>query len=187
MRTAPLASLLSALLALSVGAARGEEPAPARSPPPGGEDAALLEAMRAAYVGLNGERAQARLVLGELQSARYDERLAARARAAGEDAPKAEAARARLAEAGARYAASVGGRQPVDPRAGCRFQAQALREALSGAPGSPTAQRVPAAREDARACLARLQASLDRVRTSAADLRLAMADAKAVLGSDEER
>jgi hypothetical protein len=146
-------------------------------------DAALLSDLHAAYVGLNGERGKAHLRLGELNSVRYDEKLAARALGTDEIATRARAARARLVDAWHQYYQAVAGPQPIDPRGGCRLQERTLREALAGAPGSTAAGRVPQARVEARSCLERLSTSVDLARTRAAALDEALSEAKAVLAS----
>jgi hypothetical protein len=149
-------------------------------------DTALLSDMHAAYLGLTGERGKAHLLLGELNSVRYDEKLAARAHGEGPAPARAEAARVKLVTAWHRLFQAVGGPQPIDPRGACRLEERTLREALAGAPGSAAAARVPAARAEAQGCLARLTTSLEEARTRRVALEATVADAKALLATPAE-
>jgi hypothetical protein len=132
----------------------------------------LLSDMHTAYVGLTGERGKAHLLLGELNAVRYDEKLAALG---------AEAARVKLVTAWHQLFRVVGGPQPIDPRSACRLEERTLREALAGAPDSAAAARVPAARAEAQACLARLTTSLEEARTRRLALEASVTEAKGLL------
>ena len=173
---APLAVLLLLAAPASIGPA---ETAPAA---PAGGDQATLQAMHQAYLGLTAARGRAHLLLGELNAVRYDEKLAALARARPEEAARTEATRHRLTEAWTALYAAVGGQQPIDPRGACRLEERTLREALAGAAGSAAGARLPAARDEAARCLGRLSASHELARSRVAALEAGLAEARQALG-----
>jgi len=164
-------------------------PPPATAPPAptapteASDDEALLRSMKETHLGLLGARNRAHLVLGELNGARYQEKLAKLASAPGEAGARAEAVRVRLVSAWQALYQAMAAKQPIDPHAGCRLQERAMREAFAGAPGSREAGWLPAARGDARACLGRLSAMLELARTSLTALDAAIAEAKAQLAA----
>lgn len=144
-------------------------------------DQALLDAVIGAGKGAVVERNRAGRLLGEARASRPDEALAAAARAAaGPDAARLMALRARLRQAWGEAATILSTPWPVDPRLACRRQAQALRQAMAAAGGSPLSPERPV-RVEAQRCLARLSPMLEKLRTADRRLEEASADARSAL------
>jgi hypothetical protein len=182
----PPALSLAALLLLAAPVSAPVTPPPAADAPvprPSGDEA-LLRSMKEAHLGLLSARSRAHFVLGELNGARYQEKLAKLTSAPGEAGARAEAVRVRLVTAWQALYQAVAAKQPIDPRAGCRLQERTLSEALEGSPGSAAAGWLPGARSDARACLGRLSAMLELARTRLTALDAAIAEAKAQLAAE---
>jgi hypothetical protein len=159
-----------------------------RAGPPGvsvpTDDASLLKAMRDSYVALIGERARAQKMLQELGAARYDEGLGVLARKDGTDRrSRAEALRKRLVASWTREVGALGRPGQVDSRLACRAQERMLRQSGQAPAGSQAAARLPAAREEASTCYARLSASLEALRAANAELAPAVAEARTLLAA----
>ena len=134
--------------------------------------------------GLVGERARAQRLLQELGAAKYDERLAALSKEGRpEERARAEALAKRLVSDWNGELDALNRPPHIDTRLACRAQATLLRQSAQGAPGSPAAARLPAAREEASACYARLAAAFQAIRDANRKLLPSTAEARAMLAA----
>lgn len=190
--TRPLTVLLvSTLLSPARPAVALPEPVPGAEPPaqvPRGApaDQALWQEISSGQHNLTVERSRARHLLSRLERERIDLKLlqAGKAKGPGAAAQPFEALRARLVLAWHRDRDSLAGRRvvagmaaPVDPRLGCRSEANRLATSMLADRGGSLA----GARTAARACQQRLMAVLTPLAQANEKLAAVIAEAEAAL------